>query len=195
MLGHLSAHTHVPGQSKRIYSSSYSPSCSSSHSKFCIKYLGTTHVNILPNTLPVTSVLRSPHPEKGSTKENSLYTMEPPNIGDKHFVYCSEVVPSPKSGQPPYNGQTVCPLPIYCPYISTSKEGTTSEQWTKHSSPTCPLFRGHTILAGVVFGCPTNAPLTLYMVVGQVGESSYPRHSCSGVIGLYVVQNDIHTCV
>ena len=35
-----------------------------------------------------------------------------------------------KSGQPPYNGHTVHPLPIYCPYISISKEGTTSEQWT-----------------------------------------------------------------
>ena len=43
-----------------------------------------------------------------------------------------------KSGQPPYNGHTVYPLPIYCPYISTSEEGTTSEQWTKRSSPMCP---------------------------------------------------------
>ena len=34
-----------------------------------------------------------------------------------------------KSGQPPYNGHTVHPLP-YCPYISTSEEGTTTEQWT-----------------------------------------------------------------
>ena len=25
-----------------------------------------------------------------------------------------------KSGQHPYNGQTVCPLPLYCPYIYTS---------------------------------------------------------------------------
>ena len=47
-----------------------------------------------------------------------------------------------KSGQPPYNGQTVHPLPIYC---STSEEGTTSEQWTKYSSPKCPLFRGSTV--------------------------------------------------
>ena len=45
-----------------------------------------------------------------------------------------------KSGQPPYNGQTVHPLPIYCPYISTSEEGTTSEQWTKHSSPIIQRF-------------------------------------------------------
>ena len=50
-----------------------------------------------------------------------------------------------KSGQPPYNGQTVHPLPIYCPYISTSEEGTTSEQWTKCSSPMCPLFGGSTV--------------------------------------------------
>ena len=26
-----------------------------------------------------------------------------------------------KSGQPPYNGHTARPLPIYCPYISTSE--------------------------------------------------------------------------
>ena len=48
-----------------------------------------------------------------------------------------------KSGQPPYNGQTVHP-PACCPYISTSEEGTTSEQWTKHSSQMCPLFGGST---------------------------------------------------
>ena len=52
---------------------------------------------------------------------------------------------TPKSRQPPYNGQTVRPLPIYCPYISTSEEGTTSKQWTKCSSPTCPLFGGSTV--------------------------------------------------
>ena len=50
-----------------------------------------------------------------------------------------------KSGQPPYNGHTVHPLPMYCPYIPTSEEGTTSEQWTKCSSPTCPLFGGSTL--------------------------------------------------
>ena len=33
------------------------------------------------------------------------------------------------------------PAYIYCPCISTSEEGTTSEQWTKRSSPTCPLER------------------------------------------------------
>ena len=31
---------------------------------------------------------------------------------------------------------------IYYPYISTSEEGTTFEQWTKHSSLTFPLFEG-----------------------------------------------------
>ena len=36
--------------------------------------------------------------------------------------------------------------PTYHPYISTSEEGTTSEQWTKCSSPTCPLFGGSTII-------------------------------------------------
>ena len=56
------------------------------------------------------------------------------------------IMDTPKSGQPPYNGQTVRPLHIYCPYISTSEEGTTSEQWAKCSSPTCPLFRGSTVL-------------------------------------------------
>ena len=50
-----------------------------------------------------------------------------------------------KSGQPPYNGQTARPLPIYCPYISTSEQGTTSEQWTKCLSPVCPLFGGSTV--------------------------------------------------
>ena len=58
----------------------------------------------------------------------SLYTVEP------------LIMDTLKSRQPPYNGQTVHPLPIYCPYISTSEEGTTSEQWTKYSSPV-PLYR------------------------------------------------------
>ena len=31
------------------------------------------------------------------------------------------IMDTPKSGQPPYNGQSVRPLPIYCPYISTSE--------------------------------------------------------------------------
>ena len=53
-----------------------------------------------------------------------------------------------KSGQPPYSGQTARPLPIYCPYISTSEQGTTSEQWTKCLSPMCPLFGGSTVLSG-----------------------------------------------
>ena len=44
-----------------------------------------------------------------------MYTVEPP------------IMDTLKSGQPPYNGHAVRPLPIYCPYISTSEEGTTSE--------------------------------------------------------------------
>ena len=53
---------------------------------------------------------------------------------------------TPKSGQPPYNGQTVCPLPTtVCMLYRTSKEGTNSQQWTKHLSPTCPLFGGSTV--------------------------------------------------
>ena len=43
-----------------------------------------------------------------------------------------------KSGQPPYNGHTVHPLPIYCPYISISEEGTTS---IKYSSPNLSITR------------------------------------------------------
>ena len=31
-----------------------------------------------------------------------------------------------KKGQCPYNRQTICPLSLYCPYISTSEEGTAS---------------------------------------------------------------------
>ena len=62
-----------------------------------------------------------------------MYTVEPP------------IMDTLRSGQPPYNGHTVHPLPIYYPYISTSEEGTTSEQWTKCSSPKCPLFGGSTV--------------------------------------------------
>ena len=50
------------------------------------------------------------------------YTVEPPIVMD-----------TLKSGQPSYNGQTVCSLLIHCPYISTSEEETTSKQWTKCS--------------------------------------------------------------
>ena len=54
-----------------------------------------------------------------------------------------------KRGQPLYNGQTVHLLPIYCPYISTSEEGATSEQWTKCLSPMCPLFRVCTVFIAI----------------------------------------------
>ena len=45
-----------------------------------------------------------------------VYTMEPPNngqVGDEHFVHCSEVVPSLEIemyGQYIGRGWTVCPL-------------------------------------------------------------------------------------
>ena len=42
----------------------------------------------------------------------------------------------------PCNGHTVHPLPLNCPYISTSEEGTTSEHWTNCLFPMCPLFGG-----------------------------------------------------
>ena len=51
-----------------------------------------------------------------------------------------------KSGQTPYNGHTARPLPLYYPYISTSKEGTTSE---KCLSPMCPFFGGSTVYSTV----------------------------------------------
>ena len=50
------------------------------------------------------------------TLETLLYTVEPPNngqVGDEHFVHCSEVVPSSvveMYGQYIGRGQTVCPL-------------------------------------------------------------------------------------
>ena len=65
---------------------------------------------------------------------------------NRHTVE-SPIMDTPKSGQPPYNGQTACP---HCPYISTSKEGTTSEPWTKCSSPTCPLFGGSTVFGKIL---------------------------------------------
>ena len=53
------------------------------------------------------------------------------------------IMDAPKSGQL----GTDCSPPD-CPYISTSEEGTTSEQWTECSSPMCPLFGGSTVLHG-----------------------------------------------
>ena len=44
-----------------------------------------------------------------------------------------------------------------CPYISTSEEGKTSEQWTKRSSQTRPLFRGSTSLGGTSISVPVSA--------------------------------------
>ena len=85
-----------------------------------------THTPLLPLNTPTTS----PH----------LHLLT-----EHHYTVEPLIMDTPKSRQPPYNGQTVRPLPIYCPYISTSEEGTTSKQWTKCSSPMCPLFGGSTV--------------------------------------------------
>ena len=66
---------------------------------------------------------------------------------EKYNTVVPPIMDTLMSGQPPYNGHTVHPLPIYCPYISTSEEGTTSEQWAKCSSQTC-LFGGSTVYRG-----------------------------------------------
>ena len=57
-----------------------------------------------------------------------MYTVEPP------------IMDTQKNGQRPYNGQTVHPCLLLSIHF-TSKEGTTSEQWTKCSSTMCPLIR------------------------------------------------------
>ena len=71
---------------------------------------------------------------------------------------------TPKSGQPPYNGHTVHPLPIYCPYISTSE----TEQWTKCSSP---MFRGsiHSFPLTHHFYVPLTTPPFLSVMFVTVG--------------------------
>ena len=75
----------------------------------------------------------------GFFNSTHAYTEEPPTVD------------TPNSGQLPYyNELTVYLLPIYCPYISTSEEGTTSEQWTKCSSRMCPLFGGSTACKGIL---------------------------------------------
>ena len=52
---------------------------------------------------------------------------------------------------------TTCVPPANnCMHVRTSEEGTTSEKWTKHSSPTCPLFGGST-----VYHPPPYVPLSL----------------------------------
>ena len=68
---------------------------------------------------------------------------------------------TPIRGQPPYNGQTACPLPLTVhTFLYTSDEGTTSEQWTKCLSPTCPLFGGST----VVLPTKKRKPINSYIV-------------------------------
>ena len=72
----------------------------------------------------------------------SIFFAEMDSLGrtrPQHNTVERPIMDTLKSGQPPYNGHTVCPLPIYCP---TSEEG---EQWTKHSSPIRPLFGGSTV--------------------------------------------------
>ena len=71
-----------------------------------------------------------------------------------------------KSEQPPYNGQTICPPP----YISTSKEGTTSKQ--NAFSPMCPLFRGSTVYFFILVGEFGGS-------LGMFGEKISAR-ACSG---------------
>ena len=46
------------------------------------------------------------------------------------------IMDTQKSGQPPHNGHTVRPLPLYFP---TSEEGTTSEQW-QNDRPQCVKY-------------------------------------------------------
>ena len=100
--------------------------------------------------------------------QNAVYTVEP------------LIMDTPKSGQPPYNGHTVHPLPIYCPYISTSKKGTTSEQWTKFSSPTCPLFGGSTVITFCYFTFVV-FPVFLY----PEGHHLYSQHK-------YILSRHLH---
>ena len=83
-----------------------------------------------------------------SHPENNLFAVMSTHAEITKWVQLMDTL---KSGQPPYNGHTVHPLSIYCPYISTSEEGTTSEQWTKYSSPTCPLFGGSTVYIFLIF--------------------------------------------
>ena len=72
-----------------------------------------------------------------------------------------------KSGQPPYNGHTVHPLPIYCPYISTSEEGTISEQWTNtrpqhvHYSEV-PLYKHFLCAHCLVFNIPILSSISFF---------------------------------
>ena len=69
---------------------------------------------------------------KKMPKVSDRYTVEPP------------IVDTPKSGQPPYNGQTACPLPTTVCMLEPLKKGQPLNNG-KHSSPTCPLFGGSTV--------------------------------------------------
>ena len=110
-----------------------------------------SHINISPKPSAPYSAVRFPPEDHTENKVlgPSYWRLEHILAG---FLTTVEplIMDTPKSRQPPYNGQTVRPLPIYCPYISTSEEGTTSKQWTKCSSPTCPLFGGSTVYRSVI---------------------------------------------
>ena len=51
-----------------------------------------------------------------------------------------------KSGQPPYNGQTVCPCLYIVHTFLPPKKGQPLNNGQKSLSPTCPLFGGSTVL-------------------------------------------------
>ena len=131
-------------QSKHLY---IQVTINESHSipKCTIYYISNTQMTFASK--PITDL---------STHQVSGYTVEPP------------IMDSPKSGQPPYNGHTVHYLPMYCPYIPTSEEGTTSEQWTKCLSPTCPLFGGST-----VYKCTQSAKQIIWSAMLQRNPTPY----------------------
>ena len=94
-----------------------------------------------------------------------------------------------KSGQPPYNGQTVHPLPSNCPYISNSKEGTTSKQYMdKMIVPNMSIIiqSFHCIcMMHFPFFCPlTHSPQCLHCICMM--HFLTPPHSLSTVPPLYM---------
>ena len=99
---------------------------------------------------------------------------------------------------------------LHIVHVSTSKEGTTSEQWTKCLSPTCPLFRGSTVVLLAsshtphqVFGLPgllctisqnspeNRAPVEIY---GPLGLRKFLRtslHLSRSVLGLQIAVHEL----
>ena len=91
---------------------------------------------------------------------------------------------------PTMDKQTAHPCPIYCPYISTSEEGPTSEQWTKCLSPKCPLFRGSIVVQSIVsLGGfqPESVCESLRVTPSAVKEPLSLRSSCQTWCLLYTV--------